>query len=90
MDKKSSNEAFKIVYFIPGIIVNDIVIYSDSFIKGKKQQKTNTFWKEVLLSYTKVQQKFKPQNVDEILGINIWHNSNIVIGSKAFIYKKNI
>ena len=32
-------------------------------------------------------QKLKPQNVDEI-GISIWHNSNIFIGSKAFVYKK--
>ena len=34
--------------------------------------------------------KLKPQNVDEILGTNIWHNSNIVIGSKAFVYKKYV
>ena len=47
-----------------GITVNDIVIYSDSFIKEKKQQITNTFWKDVLLSYAKVQQKLKPQNVN--------------------------
>ena len=70
-----------------GMTVNDIVIYSDSFIKETKHQITNTFWKDVLLNYDKVQQKLKPQNVDEILEINIWHNSNIVIDSKAFVYK---
>ena len=70
-----------------GITVNDTVIYGDRFIKEKKQQITNTFWKDVLLSYAKVQQKLKPQNVDEILGTNIWHKSNIVIDRKAFVYK---
>ena len=54
-----------------GTTANDSVMYSDSFIKEKKQQITNTFWKDVLLSYAKVQQKLKPQNVDEILGINM-------------------
>ena len=73
-----------------GSTVNDIVIYSDSFIKEKNKQITKAFWKDVLLSYTKVQQKLKPHNVDEILGINIWHNSNIVIGSKVFVYKKYV
>ena len=73
-----------------GIIINDIVIYSDSFIWYKKQQITNAFWKDVLLSYAKVQQKLKPQNVDKILGNNLWHNSNIVIGSKTFVYKNKV
>ena len=85
MDKKSS-KWHTLFQVSTGITVIDIVIYGDSFIKEKKQQITNTFWKDVLLSYTKVQQKLKPQNVDEILGTNIWHNSNI--GSKAFVYKK--
>ena len=87
MNKSKGHNLFQVS---TGITVNDIVIYGDSFIKKKKQQITNTFWKDVPLSYAKVQQKLKPQNVDEILGTNIWHNSNIVTGSKAFLYKNNV
>jgi hypothetical protein len=65
----------------------DLIMYGDYFLKSKNEQITNTFWRDTLASWVKIQGKGHPQNVVDILSINIWYNSRICIGNKPFLYK---
>jgi hypothetical protein len=68
----------------------DLVIYGDYFLEIKKEKVTNMFWKDVLCSWALVQKNQKLQNTEDIQGLNIWYNTNILLNNKPFIYKNFI
>ena len=73
---------------ITGISTMDLIIHGDYFIISKLERIVNKFWRDTLYSWAQIQQKQHPQNVDDILGVNIWYNSKICIDRKPFLYKK--
>ena len=73
---------------ITGISTLDLIIHGDYFITFKLERIINKFWRDTLYSWVQLQQSQHPQNINDILGINIWYNSKICIDKKPFLYQK--
>ena len=65
----------------------DMFKFGDNFIQRKQKLIKNIFWKNVLQSWIKIQQKQTWENNDEIMGTNIWLNSYIIKDHKPILYK---
>ena len=68
------------------LTTNKIINYGDYFFIQQKENILNQFWRDVLFSWVLVQQKQNVQNSEDIQGINIWYNTNILKESKPFLY----
>lgn len=58
------------------------------FIKRIRSNNTNPFWKDVLEAWIEVIKNTKISDVEDILSVNIWDNSNILINNEPIFYQR--
>ena len=69
-----------------GVSTRDLTIYGDYFITSKIDSIQNNFWKDVLLSWVTIQHNQMLLTTEDILGQNIWYNSEILKDRRPFLY----
>ena len=70
--------------------VQNCFIGGDYCIKIQFKKLNNSFWKDVLYSWSLIQQKQIPGSINELIRTNIWHNNKITVDRKAISYEHYI
>ena len=68
--------------------IESILNKGDTYIEELKNNRNNKFWYDVLDAWQKFIPFLKPKTKEDIMGINIWKNSNITIDNTPVFYRR--
>ena len=81
------NKGFILFSKLTGMNIDDLEKGASYTLRVASKVK-NAFWREVLVSWSKIKSKHVPVVLDDILKSCLWNNEHFKIGGKEFNYKK--
>lgn len=84
----NSNSKYKTLFEHMYTNVEMMINRGETYIEDIKKDCKNKFWIDVLSAWKNYCSVISPENVDDVMGINLWNNKNIKINNETVFLKK--